>query len=144
MSSFKHKTPIQIRFRDIDNLGHVNSAVHFSYFELSRIHYFNALMGKDSRNYWAEISIVVAKVEMDYKQQILLNDSIYSYVWVSRIGTKSFDMTFSLVKEDEKGVETEVAKGMAILVCINLKSNQTVAIPDLWKEKMTQELPTNN
>lgn len=136
MTAFRCKTPIQIRFKDIDNLGHVNSAIHFTYFELSRIHYFNALMGKDSRSYWAEVSIVVAKVEMNYKQQILLSDTIYSYVWVSRIGTKSFDMTFSLVRDDN-GIETEVAIGMATLVCINLKSNQTVPIPDVWKEKMT-------
>jgi acyl-CoA thioester hydrolase len=137
MTPFKHKTPIQIRFRDIDHLGHVNSAVYFSYFELSRIHYFNALMGKDSRSYWAEVSIVVAKIEMDYKQQIILSDTIYSYVWVSRIGTKSFDMTFSLFKEIN-GEEVELARGMATLVCINLKTNQTVLIPELWKEKMTQ------
>jgi acyl-CoA thioester hydrolase len=137
MTAFKHKTPIQIRFRDIDNLGHVNSAVYFSYFELSRVHYFNALMGEDAKNYWAEVSIVVAKVEMEYKQQILLSDIIYSYVWVSRIGTKSFDMTFSLMKKVD-GVEVELAKGMAVLVCINLKSNQTVTIPELWKEKMIQ------
>jgi len=137
MPPFKHKTPIQLRFRDIDNLGHVNSAVYFSYFELARVDYFNALMGKDSRNYWSEVSIVVAKVQMEYKQQILLNDIIYSYVWVSRIGTKSFDMTFSLHKEVD-GKEVELANGIAILVCINLKTNQTVHVPELWKEKMIE------
>ena len=143
MAIFKHKTPIQIRFRDIDNLGHVNSAVHFSYFELSRVHYFDALMGKGARNYWAEISVVVAKVEMEYKQQILLSDLVYSYTWVSRIGTKSFDMAFSLLKE-VNGAEVELAKGSATLVCINLKSNQTVPIPDEWKEKMILSSESKN
>ncbi len=139
MAPFKHKTTIQLRFRDIDHLGHVNSAVYFSYFELARVDYFNALMGKDSRSYWSEVSIVVAKVEMEYKQQIVLNDTIYSYVWVSRIGTKSFDMTFSLLKVED-GVEVELARGAAVLVCINLKTNQTVPIPELWKEKMIQNM----
>lgn len=137
MTPYKHKVPIQIRFRDIDRLGHVNSAVHFTYFEYSRVQYFNSLFGKERHDYWAEIAIVVAKVEMDYKQQILLEDIIFGYVWVSRMGNKSFDMTFSLVKE-ENGIETEVAKGMAVLVCFNLKTNKTVTIPELWKEKMLQ------
>ena len=137
MTPYKHKILIQSRFKDIDNLGHINSAVYFTYFEHSRVQFFNSLFGNRNRSYWAEVSIVIAKQEMDYKQQVLLDDTIYSYVWVSRMGTKSFDMSFSLVKE-ENGQEVEVAKGMGVLVCINLKTNQTVPVPDMWKEKMLE------
>ena len=35
--------PVQIRFRDLDPLAHVNNTVYFSYFEDARIYYFNQL-----------------------------------------------------------------------------------------------------
>ncbi len=138
MNSYKHKTPIQIRFKDIDNLGHVNSAVHLTYFELSRVGYFNTVLGKEARSFFKEVSFVVAKNEMNYKQQILLYDTIFSYVWVSRIGTKSFDVSFSLIKKQENGNEIEVANGMCVLVCLNLKTNETAVLPEQWKQKMTE------
>lgn len=38
MQGFKHKTPIQIRFKDIDAFRHVNNANHFTYLEIARTH----------------------------------------------------------------------------------------------------------
>ena len=128
------KIPIQIRFNDIDLLGHVNSTVYLTYFELARINYFDQLK-KDLKIDWATMSFVVAKIEMEYKKQVLLEDKIYATVSVSRIGTKSYDMTCSITRNDN-GIETEVAKGTAIIVCFNFKLNQSVAIPEEWKPIM--------
>ena len=36
---FRHRTPLQVRFRDTDAFGHVNNAVFFTYIELARIRY---------------------------------------------------------------------------------------------------------
>jgi acyl-CoA thioester hydrolase len=36
---------IQVRFADIDVMGHVNNAVYLSYFEMTRVHYFQELLG---------------------------------------------------------------------------------------------------
>jgi acyl-CoA thioester hydrolase len=33
--------PVQIRFRDLDPLAHVNNSVYFTYFEEARSYYFN-------------------------------------------------------------------------------------------------------
>src|SRR6516164_9407428 len=35
--------PVQIRFRDLDPLAHVNNTIYFTYFEESRSFYFNHL-----------------------------------------------------------------------------------------------------
>ena len=37
---FKYKLKIQIRFKDIDKMGHVNNAIHLTYFETVRVEYF--------------------------------------------------------------------------------------------------------
>ena len=37
---FHHSIPVQIRFNDIDMLGHVNNTVYFSFFDLGKARYF--------------------------------------------------------------------------------------------------------
>jgi acyl-CoA thioester hydrolase len=134
MNPYKHKTPIQIRFKDVDRLGHVNNANHITYFELARVDYFNFLMG-DIKIDWESESLILAKMEMEYKQPILLEDKISVYTWVSRMGSKSFDMACSIVKTTG-GIETEMAKGSAVIVCFNYKTNQSIPVPETWKKKM--------
>jgi acyl-CoA thioester hydrolase len=132
---FKHKTPIQIRFKDIDKLGHVNNANHVTYFELARVDYFDAFAADNIKIDWVNGGVILAKIEMEYKQPILLEDKVFVYTWVSKMGTKSFDMSCSIVKS-ENGVEVELARGLAIIVCFNYKTNQTILIPESWKSKM--------
>ena len=136
----KQKTPIQIRFKDIDKMGHVNNANHITYFESARVDYFNALAAeKNLKVEWVgEESVILAKIEMEYKQPILLDDKVFCYTWVSRIGSKSFDMTCSIVRM-VNGVEVEAAKGLAIIVCFNYKTNQSIPVPEKWKVKLLAE-----
>ena len=132
---YKHKTPIQIRFKDIDKLGHVNNANHVTYFELARVDYFNALETENIKIDWINEGVILAKIEMEYKMPILLEDKVFVYTWVSKMGTKSFDMSCSIVKV-KNGIEVELAKGLAIIVCFNYKTNQTILVPEKWKTVM--------
>ncbi len=134
-SIYRHKTPIQIRFKDIDKLGHVNNANHITYFELARVDYFAAFEKDDIKIDWVNEGVILAKIEMEYKHPILLEDAVFVYTWVSKMGTKSFEMSCSIIK-DENGIEIELAKGLAIIVCFNYKTNQTILIPEKWKTKM--------
>lgn len=138
MKPFKHKTPIQIRFKDIDMMGHVNNANYITYFELARLTYFDALKDEGVTIDWVNEGVILAKIEMEYKQPILLEDKAFVTTWVSRIGSKSFDMTCSIVRMVD-GVEVEAARGLAVIVCFNYKANETIAIPELWKRKMMVE-----
>ena len=136
---FKHKIPLQIRFKDIDKMGHVNNANHITYFELARVDYFNALAKKGLTIDWTgEKSVILAKMEMEYKLPIFLEDKVFCYTWVSRIGSKSFDMSCSIVRVVD-GVEVEAAKGLAIIVCFNYKTNQTIPVPEEWKAMLPVE-----
>lgn len=134
-SIYRHKTPIQIRFKDIDKLGHVNNANHITYFELARVDYFAAFEKDDIKIDWVNEGVILAKIEMEYKHPILLEDAVFVCTWVSKMGTKSFEMSCSIIKV-ENGIEIELAKGLAIIVCFNYKTNQTILIPEKWKTKM--------
>lgn len=135
MTPFKKKTQVQIRFKDIDMMGHVNNANFITYFELARMTYFDELSEVGIKIDWVNEGVILAKIEMEYKQPILLEDKVFVYTWVSRMGSKSFDMSCTIVRI-VNGLEIEAAKGLAVIVCFNYKTNETIAIPELWKEKM--------
>ena len=135
MTQFKQKTPVQIRFKDIDMMGHVNNANFITYFELARLTYFEALSEVGVKIDWVTEGVILAKIEMEYKQPILLTDKVFVYTWMSRMGSKSFDMSCSIVRI-VNGEEVEAAKGIAVIVCFNYNTNETIPVPELWKEKM--------
>lgn len=41
--AFRHRIPLQIRFNDIDLLGHVNNTVYFSFYDTGKARYMEAV-----------------------------------------------------------------------------------------------------
>ncbi len=134
----KHKTPIQLRFKDIDALGHVNNANHLSFFELARINYFNDVISTEID--WENEGMILARVTVDYKQPVLLQDKIYVYTGLVKTGNTSFELEYKLVREEKDGSETIMSVGTSVIVCYNYKEKKPVKIPDLWVERMKREL----
>lgn len=126
------QSQIQIRFVDLDQFGHVNNAIYLSYLEIARLPYFDEIIGEID---WLNEGIILAKAEIDYLIPILLKDHIEVKTWCSRIGSKSFDLSYHIVKL-EKETETIVAKAKTVMVCFNYSKQQSIEIPAGWKEKM--------
>jgi acyl-CoA thioester hydrolase len=63
---------IQVRFSDLDMLGHVNNVIYLSYFEMARIHYFTALVG--AKWDWFNEGVLLVKNNVEYHIPILLHD----------------------------------------------------------------------
>ena len=133
MENLKHKTPIQIRFKDIDALNHVNNANHITYFELARVKYFDDVVNEEVN--WSEQGIILAKITVDYKAPVYFKDKLFVYTKCTRLGNKSFDLAYSLVRE-ENGKETELASGSSVQVCFDYRKQTTISIPESWKKKV--------
>lgn len=130
----KHRTPIQIRFKDVDALGHVNNANHLTYFETARIDYFRAVISVPID--WETEGMILKHQSVDYKKPILLNDQIVVDTWFVRAGNTSFELHYSLVRINKDGSETEMAGGTSVIVCYNYKEQRTTPVPKIWVEKM--------
>lgn len=132
LSVFRHKTLIQIRFKDVDSMGHVNNANHFTYFELARMKYFREVVGEQID--WNTQGIILAHLEIDYKIPILLQDEVWVYSRISRFGSKSFEVEYKIVKIQGTS-ELICATGKSVQVCFNYETNQTIPVPSSWKAK---------
>jgi len=133
LKEYKHATPIQIRFVDIDKLGHVNNATILSYFETARVAYLNDVIGRE--NDWFGRGLILAHSEIDYLQPVYHDDKIIAHTRAMHVGTKSFTVENVLMRVDGKK-EVLCAYATGVLVCMNYHEKLTVEIPEEWKAKL--------
>ncbi len=107
MEGFPVRVPIQVRFADIDALGHVNNAAYLSYLELARIAYFDRILP----GWLSEGHLVLARVEVDYRKPLFLEDQVEVLARTVRIGRSSFTMEYRVLKNGE-----EAARALSVQV----------------------------
>lgn len=131
----RHKTEIQIRFNDVDALGHVNNAVHVTWFELARIRFFDDTVGGDID--WEREGMILAHTSISYNTPIYLKDRIEVQTWFSKSGTTSFELMYEIIRKEIDGSETICATGSSVQVCFNYKENKPVPVPERWLAALT-------
>lgn len=117
---------IQVRLTDIDILGHVNNAIYLSYFEMTRIHYFNQLVGPDWD--WMENGVVLVHNEVNYHLPIFLYDAPEIHMYCTQIGNKSFTLSYEVFVQDQ--LKTT---GKSTLVGFNSNKQQSIEIPEAMR-----------
>lgn len=130
MISKVHEIKLQLRYRDIDSLGHVNNAVFLSYFELGRIGLFRL----NSDDYQIDsINFVIAHLEIDFLKPLHLFDDVKLRTRIVRIGRTSF--TFDHEISSEHGDDI-YCHGTAVAVA--MKDGSKVPVPQFIKDLLVE------
>jgi acyl-CoA thioester hydrolase len=124
---FKHKIKVNVRFSDLDAMGHVNNATYLSYLEEARIAYYNDVMKKNPEN--LDFNAVVARIEIDYISQIRLGDDVEIYNRTSKIGNKSSDLEHLIIVAN-KNDKVIAAKAVTKLVSFDYKENKSIPVSE--------------
>jgi len=122
---------IQVRFSDLDVLGHVNNNIYLSYFEMARVHYFKEMLGVDWN--WKTAGFVLAKNEIEYIKSVLLTDEPTIEIYVDQIGTKSFTLGYELKVKDQI-----YTKGKSVQVCFDSTTQQSIPVPEKMRIALEQ------
>lgn len=128
---------IQVRFSDLDILGHVNNVIYLSYFEMARIHYFTALVGPEWD--WLKQGVLLVKNEVEYHIPILLHDKPIISLFVEKIGNKSFSLGYKIMINEKLHTT-----GGSTLVCFDSTIQQTIAIPPIMREGLSKLIKDEN
>ena len=104
--------PIDVRFSDLDALGHVNHAVFITYLEHARTKWWQALIGDRP---FQEEGFVMARVEMDYRKPIGLGDQVRVELRCAHLGHTSFTLAYKVVREKD-GVILAEAQTVQVMV----------------------------
>jgi len=118
---------VQVRFSDLDVLGHVNNSVYLTYFEAARVYYFKHLLKTDWD--WSVDSVVLVKNEVEYIRPILLRDVPEVEIYTKHIGSKSFTFGYNIRVND-----VLYSTGSSTLVAYDVKTQGTVQIKPSMRE----------
>lgn len=105
-----HTTPIQIRFNDIDQMGHVNNAVIMEYLDLGKDSFFSAHGLSPTKS---DFTVMVVHYDVDFKAQIRYHDSIHITTEIEKIGNKSITVFQRVINTETQVVCVECRTVMA-------------------------------
>jgi acyl-CoA thioester hydrolase len=128
---YRHRTSLQVRFRDIDAFGHVNNAVFFSYVELARIRYLLDVLQPDTG--FDRLPLILARVELDFRSPIEFGEEVEVETRVDRIGRTSFGMRHRMTAGTEGRLVGDVR---TVLVTYDYAVARPMPVPDEWRRKI--------
>jgi acyl-CoA thioester hydrolase len=115
--------PVEVRFRDLDALGHVNNAVYLTYLESARIAYWFEVT---RRSRLRDLDMILARIEVDYRSPVSLGESLEVSVRCASIRRSSFVMAFE-IREPRSG--RLVAEGRKVLVHYDHEAGRSKPLP---------------
>ena len=124
-----HRSTTHIRFSDIDAFGHVNNATYLTYYEEARVKFFDDVV--DWSYDWSKEGVILARAEVDYILPVHFKDEIFIDTFCSRIGTKSFDLSYQMIMLKE-GKEIILSSATTVMVAFDYKNQKSIPVPQEW------------
>ena len=126
---FRHTFPVQLRFSDVDQLGHVNNSVYFSLYDLAKTTYFNDVMNRENK--WHEAKIVVANIQASFLAPVFFRENIVIRTATVHLGNKSLTLMQQAVNADTNEVKCTC---QTVMVGYDLESKSSQPISEEWKQ----------
>ena len=135
LKDFNFSIPIQVRWNDLDALGHVNNAIYITYFEIARGYYM--LKACPDWN-WRKDMFLIANVNVDYKKELLLlSEDVRVHMKTSELGNKSFVLEYAITSK--KGEDRIVhAVGSTTQIMFDMVTKSTIEIPDWVRQSLIE------
>jgi acyl-CoA thioester hydrolase len=126
-TEFRHRTRVEVRFRDLDAFGHVNNAVTTSYVEHGRISYLRDVLEIDPVS---RFPLIMATLRVDYLTPIFFGQVIEVGTRVDWIGRTSLAMSHQLTAA---GDGHDVARATTLLVAYDYEAARPRPIREDWR-----------
>ena len=130
---FHHRLPLQIRFSDVDVLGHVNNTVYMAFYDTGKAGYMTAVLGKKIS--WKEVDTVIANIDCSFIAPIFFGENIEVLTRCDHIGDKSFTL-LQMIRETETGQVKSLCK--TVMVAFDPKTQTSATLTDNWRHKLAE------
>jgi acyl-CoA thioester hydrolase len=130
-SDFRFFIHIDVRFRDVDALNHVNNAVYFTYMEQARVHYMKHLGLVE--DYTSGFGFIIAEAACTFKQPIFLGQNVIVRIRATDLKNSSFVFEYSI---DDADTGRVLAIGRTVQVCYDYEASKPVPIPAEWRARV--------
>ncbi len=116
--------PLRPRFRDTDAMGHINNAVYVTYLEVARQEYWRAF--RDDENYRV-VPFILARVEVDFRSEALMHETLELCIRCSFIGGKSFGFDYEIREQESQRL---VVAARSVQVFYDYATKTSIPCPD--------------
>lgn len=125
MTDDRYTAEIEVRFRDLDPMKHVNNAVYATYLEQARGMFFADVIGEALEN----VPTVLVRLEIEYERPISGQGTVEVDLWIPELGSSSIPMEYEL-----RGVDGRVAaKASTVQVHFDRETDNPAPIPEEWR-----------
>jgi acyl-CoA thioester hydrolase len=126
-----HALRLDVRWGDMDALGHVNNAEYLRYFEQSRIAWLEGLGYPTTGEGTGPI---LAKATVDYLKPIVYPSEIEVRLYASRLGTTSFTMTSDIV--NGRDAAERFTRAEFVIVWLDYATQKAVPVPPALRARL--------
>lgn len=123
---FRHRTRLEVRFRDIDAFRHVNNAAFFTYLEQARVRYLIDVLKVEAVE---RLPLILAGVQIDFRSPILFGQEVEIGTRVDWIGNSSFSMSHAMTANGRPAAEART-----VLLSYDYQTERPIRVPDTWRE----------
>jgi acyl-CoA thioester hydrolase len=127
MESFAYWNEENVRFSDVDMLGHVNNVSYAAYCESGRVHLIREVAARCG----VQTSWVLGRLTIDYGAEVTFPAVMRIGTRAMKVGTKSVTMGQGLFVEGRC-----VARSLAAVIAFDLETRKTIAVPEAVKQTM--------
>ena len=133
LTLFRCRLPLQLRFNDVDVLGHVNNTVYFSFYDTGKAFYFKEVTRHPID--WKHVDTVVANVNCAYIAPIVFGDDIEVLTTCVSVSEKSFKL-LQMIRERKTGQAKSVCE--TVMVSFDPSTGSAVPLSEEWKRQMCE------
>lgn len=126
---FHHSLPVQLRFSDIDTLGHVNNSVYLSLFDLGKSDYFQRAAAE--RQDWNNVNVVIANININFLHETHFDEPLVVKTQVDHVGNKSFTVVQALQNTATGEIKCYCTQ---IMVYLDPETRIPAPLPQHWRD----------
>lgn len=126
---FNHRMSMQVRFNDIDILGHINNSTYLAFFDLAKADYFTK--STSARVEIGGVSLAIVNINCSFYSPGYFNEPLEAVTAVTRISRRSVTMEQRLFNPESGDVKCTAT---TILVGFDPSSATGIEIPQDYVE----------
>lgn len=127
-----HLTNVQLRFTDIDMLGHVNNTTYLQLMDLAKTSFFTDLRG--DKISWSNPGVVIVNINVSFYAQAFMGERLGVLTGIASVSEKSFVIEQRVVNLDT-GVVNCVAH--TVMATYSKETMKSIPIDDDWRGALT-------
>lgn len=123
--TYRHWSPVTIRFSDQDSLAHINNVALSQYFEVGRTAYVYDVIRKAGPEAVAKVEFILARVVIDFIAELHYPGAVDVGARIIRLGNKSMTSGYGIFSG-----ERCIATSEAVNVFYDMKSRKSMMPTD--------------